>query len=613
MFPRTLLISLLAAGLTGCGTFAKAQRAVLPSLPSAEQRLTVNSSQDRSLASNVAPTGNVTSTRSTADRGDHQGEPPHHTDLAVAPASLQVDEPSVLPQPNEDTTTTPEPIGPPAVDALEGPAKALPPWMPNPFHPVPFDSTLPPALHPDESNNSSVQPLELSKVVESVYLAYPGLEAAMREIDIAEGREVQSWGNYDFKIKAESISQPLGFYENYRNAVKLEQAFSKGGGIYGQYRIGDGDFPVWYGERETNEGGEFKLGLLQPLLRGRAIDEDRVEVMQATLMRQRAEPYVQRMLLEFVFAASDSYWSWVAAGQSYGVQRDLLRVTIDRNRIYEGRVKAGDLPQIELVQNQRLIAARETKMAEAKRKLQASAIKLSLYLRDATGQPLIPSDDMLPLQFPDPQPIDLAKQGDAVQLAFELRPELRELNIERKQAEVSLALGQNQLLPALNATLDASKDVGAEASSKGDKTPFELEAGLFFDVPLQRRKAEGKIREAYGKLAQLAAKRRLAENKITVEVQDAFSALSTAYERWQRARESTALANQLEQAERERFLAQDSDLLRVALQETSAIEAALIEIEALADYFRAMAAYRASTGQDPSLMFTDPEVRKDQP
>ena len=78
-----------------------------------------------------------------------------------------------------------------------------------------------------------------------------------------------------------------------------------------------------------------------------------------------------------------------------------------------------------------------------------------------------------------------------------------------------------------------------------------------------------------------------------------MSALVNAYERVGRARENLRLAQQLEKAERDRFEAQDSDLLRVAIQETAEIEAALSLVEVQAEYFKAEAAYRASLGLDP--------------
>lgn len=475
------------------------------------------------------------------------------------------------------------------------PAAASPPPA---SEPDPQDLTLPPPLrNPAEEELPAPKALTLGEVTTSVYYAFPGLEAAIRELQIAAGKQQAAMGEFDLKLKAASQSDPLGFYQTYKNAFKVEQSLWSGGGLYGQYRLGRGNFPTWDG-LETNDGGEFKVGVLRPLLQNRMIDARRADVFQATLRRQQVDPAVRALLLALVRDAADSYWSWVAAGRSYEVQRDLLDVTIERNKVYEGRVAAGDLPRIELVQNQRLIAAREGKLVEAERKLQQSAIKLSLYLRDEFGQPLMPQSSSLPADFPAPSAPDATQTETTAAEALASRPELHELDLIRQQIEVDLAQAQNLYLPDLSATLEAAQDVGGPTPKK-DKSPFQLQAGLYFEVPLQRNKADGKAREARAKIAQLAAKRRLQENKIVVEVQDAASALETSYQRYLRAKENTQFAQQLVVAERERFEAQDSDLLRVALQETAAIEAALGEVEALADFYRAEAALRAAIAADP--------------
>lgn len=469
----------------------------------------------------------------------------------------------------------PEPPPPPAAPEAAKEPEPLPPGNTDPARP----------------------PLSLPEVTESVYYAFPGLEAALQELEIAAGKEQAAGGEFDLKLKAGSQNDALGFYQTYKNAMKVEQALWHGGSAYGQYRLGRGKFPTWDG-LETNDGGEFKVGFLRPLLQNAAIDQRRTDVFQATLRRQQVEPAVRTLLLELTRDAADAYWNWVAAGQGLAVQRDLLRVTVERNRIYEGRVKEGDLPRIELVQNERLIASREAKLVEAERKLQKAGIKLSLYLRDPDGQPLVPGPELLPPEFPTPTLPDVSNSKTLIANSLANRPELLELDVIRKQVELDLAQAQNLSRPELTATLDAAQDVGGPTPKK-DKTPFQLQAGLYFEVPLERNKANGKIRESQAKLAQLAAKRRLVENKVTIEVQDAISALTLARERYLRAQENTRLAWQLVTAERQRFDAQDGDLLRVAIQETAAIEAALAEIEALAEFFQAQAAFRAATAADP--------------
>lgn len=486
----------------------------------------------------------------------------------------------------------------PPPESLDKPAAAAGPKPPRPvlaLPSLPGEAARPP--QPDGEEVRSVLPLR--SVIESVYYSFPALEAAMREADIADGKRLAASGEFDLKVKAESMSLATGFYDNYRNLVKLEQALMPGGSVYGQYRIGDGSFPEYYRDRETNEGGEFKVGWQTPLMRNRAIDQRRADIFQATLRREQVDPFVQGLLLEFTYGAADAYWSWVAAGLSYDAQRDLLRVTEERNKQFEERVKQEDLAAIELVQNERLIASRQAKVVEAERKLQQSAIKLSLFFRDGQGRPVMPPPSMLPDAFPEPTAPDRTEFAAAVEAAVAQRPEIRELDLQRQQAEVDLSLGENMRLPSFDAVIQASKDVGAPASKKGDKTPFELEAGLMFELPLQRRKADGKIREASGKLSQLAAKREFTQNKIANQVQDAQSALATSFDRVALARRNVTLARRLEAAERQRFDAEDSDLLRVALQEAAEIEATLLEFDTLADYFKARAALRAAIGADP--------------
>lgn len=444
-----------------------------------------------------------------------------------------------------------------------------------------------------------IQVVTLQQVTQSVVSSFPGLEVAMRELGIAQGKEMAAWGEFDLKLKGESIAEPQGFYKNYRSLMKVEQATMPGGSVYSQYRVGNGDFPVWYGERETNDGGEFKLGFLAALLRDRAIDQRRASIFQAQLRQSQVAPEVRSLLLEFVFTASEVYWQWVAAGKGYDVQRELLELTQDRNELIELRVKEGEIPESDLLQNQRFIRLRLEKMTESERKLQKAAIKLSLFLRDDQGRAVVATPLQLPSEIPAPTRPEVDEEIADVNIALVNRPELQELDLARRIVLVDYELANNMFLPSLNASIDASKDVGARASRSGDKTPFELGAGIYFEAPYQRRKAGGKLREAEQKLGQIEAKRRLTENKIVIQVQDAMSALDTAYRRFEQANENLRLAREIVKVERLRFAETESDLFKVALQEQLALEAEFLVIDAKTDYLIAAAAYRAAIGLNP--------------
>ncbi|WP_254511241.1 TolC family protein [Anatilimnocola floriformis] len=460
-----------------------------------------------------------------------------------------------------------------------------------------FDALLP--LIDTPENALPAGPLPLQQIQQSVIQQFPLVLAAIQEAQVIAGKQQAAQGAFDVKLVAESLNMPQGYYENYRHLVKAEQPTLAGGSVYGQYRIGRGYFQPWYGERATNEGGEFKLGFATPLLRGRAIDERRAEIFRTDLQAGAVDPIIRQQQLESLLVASYVYWSWVAAGRMYVTTESLLDVAQQRNRGLARQEELGNLPRTEVQQNERLIATRQAKLIEANRKLQGAAVKLSLFLRDAAGDPIVPTVKQLPIDFPtmvDPRELPLE---DAITAALDRRPELQLLQIDRQLVDVDLQLSQNELLPNLTAVMEASKDVGYPASSKGDKTPFELEAGLLFDVPVQRNKAHGKIQAARGKLNQLTQKQQFTVNKVVAEVQDAQVGRVAAFERVGRARRGAALAKELVLAEYRSFELGNSDLLRIAIQEAAELDAQILEIEALQDYFQAEAQYNAAIGLLP--------------
>lgn len=443
---------------------------------------------------------------------------------------------------------------------------------------------------PAEAN----RPLALQDVVISVRESYPMLAAAVFERDVTLGQLLSAWGEYDLQVKAFGIAAPEGFYQTYRNAVGLTQPVFRGGYVYGGYKFGDGNFQPWFKERETNEGGEFSAGFGVPLLKDRQIDKRRLAVFQADLARQAVEPSVQAQLLEFTLVASQTYWEWVAAGQGLEAQRELLDNAKQRIEQIQKRVEAGDLRKITRINNEQLLASREAKLIEAERKLQKAAIKLSLFFRSLEGQPVVPDPSRLPSGFPKSRPISAERLETDIAEAIAASPLLRSLDLEIEQQELELENARNMLLPKLDARLTASKDVGAPASSKRDKTPFELEAGLFAEVPLQRSNAQGKITSVQGKLAQLNAKRRFVVDKITISVRDAMSALLAAAGRIELATTNEQLARETLRLGRLQFDAGDIDLVTLNLYEKSVTDARLLLIAAQADFFIAEAAYRAA-------------------
>ena len=377
--------------------------------------------------------------------------------------------------------------------------------------------------------------LELADVVASVRNAYPKIREAIARQDEASGGILAAFGNFDTKLEGETINQPVSFYENYRHQVGVKQPLWNGGSVGVGYRLGRGDFEPWYQERPTNEGGEFKLGVDLPILQGRLIDKRRTELFTAEIRRDQTNP---ELYLEILMAQGDAaaaYWNWVASGINVQIQEEILELGRQRVEIFQREIEAGKKAEIVALENDQLIASRELKLIEAERKFGQSAVKLSMYLRDLNGSPLLPPPNGVPEEFPS-VPADAIDPSALINTAIAQRPETRIFQFDLSSLRVQLEQANNELLPKLNVVMETSQDVGGFTSSKGDKQPAIIEAGFYGEVPLQRRQALGKIDQLLAKQRQIEAKLQFATDQIVTEVQEILVIRETALQAIERAK-----------------------------------------------------------------------------
>ena len=450
-----------------------------------------------------------------------------------------------------------------------------------------------------EPNETDDETLLLSDVIASVYRAYPAIEQARLERPLAEGQLLEANGAYDLKLDGYTLNEPTGFYRNYRQGVGLSRQTWWGGYLSAGYRIGRGDFQPWYKERETDKGGEFKLGWALPLLQGRAIDAQRVYLFQSKLQIQAAEPTIQQAILQVSRDAAVAYWDWVAATATIKATTDLADLARQRREQLKAGVEANKFPEIDLILNQQLVAERQTKVLESQQKLQGTNYKLSLYLRDEYGQPMVPPDEWVPHHFPIVQKLPTADFQSDLDAALDRRPEPRSLQIQIQQVQYDQRLAQNNLLPQVDLITQGSQDAGDPASVANDKSRFLLVVGLEGQVPIQRRKARGKIQQASAKIGQLDQKLRLQRDKIGTELRTANNALSVSAQIIEQA--ELSLSASLETLSRYRFGFERGkvDLIYINLLEVKSNELSIKLIEAQRNWFVALVDMQFALGLDP--------------
>ena len=432
-------------------------------------------------------------------------------------------------------------------------------------------------------------PLTLDEVIRSVEQHYPPLLAVLQDRVLATADVLVATGRFDLSLQSGYEGDYLGKYRNDVYRAGIEQATQFQGMTYfAGYQLGRGSFAGYDGKMQTDTGGEYRAGFRLPLLRDREIDTRRADLQKALIGRRIADLGVDQQRLVILQLATRRYYEWLAAGVRYRVARSVLQVAEQRDGQLREAARLGQIPAVDVTDNQRAILTRRALLIEAERSLQQAAIELSLFYRDATGAPVLPPEERLPAAFPTTREIDEARLRDDIELALKRRPEVRWFQEQRSQVEVDRRLARNQLLPHIDLSLSFTSQLGERRVGRG---PNDLIAALVFDFPAQRRVAKGRDLAAAARIEQFGQRERFARDQITAEVQDAYSALRTAYDRARVLREEVEVARQLEVAERVRFELGEGNLFLVNLREQATYETELREVAALTEYFRALALY----------------------
>lgn len=443
---------------------------------------------------------------------------------------------------------------------------------------------------PAPSLPAQTQPwLELSEVLGSVEKHYPPLLAAIQDKVIADADVLTAEGRFDLAVKSGYEGDYLGYYRNDQYRAGFEQATSfQGMSYFAGWRLGRGEFASYDGKLQTDTLGEYKAGVRLPALRDRAIDSRRADLQKALLGRRVADLGVDQQRLLIIQLATRRYWDWVAAGRRLDVARSILKVAEDRDKLLRESADAGQIPRVEVTDNERAILTRRAQVVEAQRALELAAIELSLFYRDGAGNPVLPAPDRLPPAFPGLREVTEQRLADDIALAQRRRPEIQRFAVQRAQVEVDRKLASNQLLPNVDLVLQYTREAGDRLVRRG---PDELQASLIFDLPFQRRQARGRNLSALARIEQFDQRERFARDQVAAEVRDAYSALKAAYERAIVLRREVEVARELETIERIKFDAGEGNQFLVNLREQATFDTAIREVAALNEYFRAQALY----------------------
>lgn len=469
---------------------------------------------------------------------------------------------------------------------------------------------------------SVAQPLQLRDVLQSTIESHPKLLAEVAKVAAAKGGAFAAEGAFDLKTYALGTYAPVGKYSKPRAEVGLKQPTSVWGAqLYAKYENGN-DFAPYDGGLVTSEAGKVSLGLLLPLVQGRAIDANRFNQLQTNVEVVIAEQAWRSARADLLAAASIAWWKWAVTGRKLSVQRLLLTQAETRQQLLVEQTKVGAIADIEAVDNERLVAQRRAKLIALEWEFSQQSLQLGLYCRDAMGRPMRPGLERVP-QEPLATFLPTVTLSTLLPL-LESSPGARIYRKTIEALDAELRLAYNAQLPRLDVELFGARSFGdVRPYSVHDTSITETVVGgtLRWDLDIQRRKARGKAQALQAKRAALEHELRLFIETLRTHVEARHNALAAQHEVTQLNRAATGLTSRVTEAEAESFRHGQSSVLAVNLREQAQAAAYTSELESTLDFHVAWIELQRMLGKhelvdylpkslNPLFAETSPESRK---
>jgi len=462
-----------------------------------------------------------------------------------------------------------------------------------------------PQSQPQPNLGTAMTSLGLSEVLLSVDQSFPLILAAAREQDEARGTQLSAAGGFDPSFRLSGTYEPISGYPKQYMTAQIDQPTAIWGtSFFAGYRYGSGKIPIYEGKLETNEFGEARGGARIPLLRDGSIDRRRASIRQGELGVLLAKLTTQQQRIEARRLASLRYWDWVVAGRRLTILRTWLAFAVDRDAGLATRAERGDIPDIDRTENQRTIFQRQAAVIAGERDLEQASAELAVYWRDKNGTSSLPTTQQLPQMLPEvpAASVDPLRSVDSVggaenatKLALERRPDLKRLDVTRDRSRVEADLAVNQLLPSVDVTLFAAKQFGPGDVARGEPVAG---AALFLDIPILNRVQSGRRDAAEAQISKTEEQKRFLKDRIVADVRIALVTIDASRRRAAAANKEVGVAETLAKAELRRFELGEGNLLLVNLREQATAEASIREVDAVADYHRAVANFRAASAKD---------------
>lgn len=434
--------------------------------------------------------------------------------------------------------------------------------------------------------------LTLKEVLARVEQGHPLLQGSQTQKIVASGKLLKALGTFEPKLVndwelerlagSSDTTTSMGFNDTF---VEFRHPWGVQG--FAGFRAGIGDVRI--ADLDINSTNQPLLGIAFPLLRGLVTNPAHAELKKSELATKQAELHIQQTRQDLYRGAAMQFWNWAAAHKFAELQEKAVTIAGTRSRQLTRQAKAGARAEFDVIEANQEVQRRRAASIKARRTLEREQLKLALFLWE-DGNPIV-------VRHWKPPDISLLQQETIShheqdkKRAIAVRPEVQLVNLEAKLNHIDLEVANNNFLPNLTADAQPSRKPGEFVLGLGYRF------GVQMSFPFLQRNARGDHLQIEGKAQRLKFMQHYRIQQVSLDVDNARSAVTRAGERIEVSRRALELAQALEKGERKRFRHGATSLVFVNLRERNVIRSAEEWIHALADYQKARALYQWAIGQ----------------
>jgi len=398
----------------------------------------------------------------------------------------------------------------------------------------------------------------------------------------------------------------------------------------------------------------LRFGLTQPLFKGFGIDQGRRNIRIAKKQLALNDATFRARVIQIILSVQQAYWDLSLAIKNEGVQRESVQLAETFLNNVKRQVEVGTQAPIEVVSAAADLEQRRQSVFQAMN--QVGIAENTLKNLTAGGE----NDELWSSVIDPVEPFDIKPVSipvaDAIKLAHENRPEIRQLGLSEEINKIDIDFFRNQAKPQIDliANYSTNGSAGTPASIVGPNcsnpfpdpanpgkqvcagitpvlqgnaivpgvitTPYNptfapptsiadqfiggygtalgnmfknefrtWSVGVQFNLPLRNRTAKANLGKALESKRQIDLQTRALMQNIELEVRNAVQAVETAKMRIDAAEAGTKYARQQLEGEQKKFEAGLQAVFFVLQRQNQLSVAQISELQAKADYNKAIA------------------------